>query len=155
MSLATNTRDQIVRRLKRNIELTVPNSTVVLSQCTSADAVAAGESPSLIVSISAVAVAYIAALPKSFNGFNVVAELSSTSANGLPETDLFLQFDEAAASYSIDAVQRLVYQCGRMGCSELDIINTSAEETLDGSEILYANITTQIANDPSLGGVGA
>jgi hypothetical protein len=37
----------------------------------------------------------------------------------------------------------------------LNIINSASYETLDGSQILYANITTQIVNDSRAGGVGA
>jgi hypothetical protein len=155
MSLATNTRDQLVKRLARDIVLTIASASTQVSQCASADAVIAGESPAILVSIGGVAVAYIAFLAKAFNGFQVVAELSSSSANGLPETDLFVQFNQASAAYNVDILARLVYAAGRIGCATLNIINSASYETLDGSQILYANITTQIVNDSRAGGVGA
>jgi hypothetical protein len=84
MALATNSRDQMAKRLQANLALRFPGYTIAASND-------ANGNPALILTNgSAVDVAAMSFVPRSFNGFNVVAELSSSAAVGLPETILML-----------------------------------------------------------------
>lgn len=146
MALATNTKQQMIKRLKRDLELAHPEIAIV-------DSPDASGNPGLMLSIASVDVSHILLKSRSFNGFNVVAELSSSAAEGLPETDLFLQIDNNAAGMSYDVAAKIMHKAGKLGCSVIKLIASAASPA--AANAIDANVTSEIANDARLGAVGA
>lgn len=83
MALASNTKEQLAKRLKADIELRDASLTVVSE-------VAASGDPVLTIKSGATVVGLCQISRRSFSGFNVVAELSSSAAEGLPEHVAYL-----------------------------------------------------------------
>ena len=146
MALQTNQRQQMIKRIKQTIKLSIPSVTV-------SDAPLASGEPGIMLTIASVDVAHISLQPKTFNGFNVVAELSTSAAVGFPETELFLQLDTAAAGMSYDMAAIIMHNASKLGCSSIKVIASTASPA--AANAVDANVTSEIANDAILGSVGA
>jgi hypothetical protein len=168
MSLATNTRVQMGKRLLQDLQLAVPQFTYTQSEYT--DGNGAYDAILSITDSSANPIALVAIVAKSFFGFNVVAELSSNAAVGLPETDCFFVMDTSIGSITYDSVAQMLHETFRLGAASTQIINQSAAHGFTAMQALvfpgytipstpvtpsYANVTSTIANDARLGAVGA
>lgn len=85
MALASNTKEQLAKRLKADLQVRFPTYTVNVSSAAGGQVPTAGDPLLTIINASSVTVAVVAIDRLSYNGFNVVAELSSSAAEGLPE----------------------------------------------------------------------
>lgn len=146
MSLSTNSRQQMIKRIKQDIKFSMP--AVVTT-----DAPQANGEPGIMLSIAGVNVSHIALSPRSFNGFQVVAELSSSAAEGFPETDLYLQLDTDAAGMNHNVAAQIVHNASKLGCSMIKMIASTASPA--AANAIDANVTAEIPNDARLGAVGA
>jgi hypothetical protein len=146
MALANNHREQLMKRLKRDIQLSIPSLVVADSPLSSGD-------PGIMLSVAGVDVAHVAIKRKSFNGFQVVAELSNSAAEGLPEHDAFLQLDTNAVGMDHNMSARIVHAVSKIGCASLKVIASTASPA--PANAVDANVTAEIANDARLGAVGA
>lgn len=85
MALASNTRYQLSNRLKADLLLRFPGYTVAQSIAAGTGLVDSGDYLLALTNSSATIVALLAVSRRHYSGFNVVAELSSSAAEGLPE----------------------------------------------------------------------
>lgn len=145
MALATNTRIQMMKRLKRDIQLSIPSLVITDSP--------AGSEPGIMLSVAGVDVAHASIKPKTFNGFNVVAELSSSAAEGYPESELYLQIDTNAVGMDYNMAAKIMHNASKLGCSLIKLIASTAAP--DPANAIDSNVTAEIANDARLGAVGA
>jgi hypothetical protein len=146
MALANNQRFQLMKRFKRDLQIVGPE------YFQSDDALANGD-PALKLALSSggPVVAYVAITRKTFNGFQVVAELSSSAAEGLPEHDMWLAIDNTA----IDVLKmaKLSSFAHRIGAASLKIVSAGAPPT--SASIAESNVSLELPNDPRIGASGA
>lgn len=83
MALATNQKEQMAKRLQADAQILAPEFAV--SSTTDANG-----NPVVLFKSGATVIAEMAIVPRSFNGFQIVAELSSSAAQGLPENEMWL-----------------------------------------------------------------
>jgi hypothetical protein len=140
MALASNTKEQIAKRLKQDIEKLAP-------ELTCAAKAAADGQPMIEIKDGATVVALAAIKRKSFNGFNIVAEISSSAGEGLPEHDAFLIVKD---DQSLVRMAKLAKAAAGVGCASLKVAASAAPAEADMTD---AN-TTEIPNDARLGAVG-
>lgn len=141
MALANNTRDQLAKRLKQDIQLLAPEFTVA------AGATAAGD-PTLTVSNAAGVQALIAIKRRTYVGFNIVAELSASAAEGTPEHECWLDLNSTLA---IEESAKLIKAAAGIGCSSMKILAAAAPAEAD---LVEANVKADIPNDARVGYVG-
>jgi hypothetical protein len=147
MSLASNHRFQLMKRLKRDMELAAPEFAL------SDESVDSGANPALRLKIAGTDVALIAIRRKSFNGFQVVAELSSSSAEGLPEHDMWVQVDTDAAGVTVAKAAKIASMAAKIGCASMKLVFSTAAPA--EAQLIEANISEDIGNDARLGATGA
>jgi hypothetical protein len=136
-----------MERLTRDLQLIAPEFTLVSDQLPDG-------SPALkIEDASANIIAYVAINPLHFNGFQVVAELSSSAAEGLPEHRMWLAINTSQSAMNYNEAAVLVQATARIGCAQLNLIVTTS--ALSSAIIADANITRVIPNDARLGASGA
>lgn len=141
MALQSNTREQLAKRLSADLGLRFPEGSVALSAMTSGD-------PLITLTVSSVDVAVIAITRRTFNGFNVVAELSASAAEGLPEHISWLA---VRTDQSQTMTARLAAAVKMLGTSSMKLIFQAA---VNASVISDSNVTAEIVNDARLGAVG-
>lgn len=142
MPLANNHREQLAKRLKADLELRFPTYTVTASTA------ATGE-PILAVNDGSSDIAYLAVSKRTFDGFNVVAELSSSAAEGLPEHVTWLAVDSGESQLS---TSQLVHAASKLGTSSLKL---AFEASVDSSDVLDdSKIVAELVNDARNGASG-
>lgn len=141
MALASNTKEQLAKRLKADIELR-EGYTAELGQLASGDPVLT------IKDASATLLAYCSIARRSFNGFNVVAELSSSAAEGLPEHIAYLLMD---SDNSALINSKLAVYVSQLGCSSMKL---GFKSTIATSDLTDANVNAEIPNSARYGAVG-
>lgn len=141
MSLASNTSDQLAKRLKADLQLRDASLTVDMSLN------AAGE-PLLTVKNGATVEACIALQRLSYNGFNIVAELSSSAAQGLPEHVCYLQILNSLGQLKAAKYGMFVKALGTAA------LKLSFNAAPGEANMTDANVAEQIANDARLGTAG-
>lgn len=146
MALATNARQQMARRLQQSLQLTCPEYQCSLSSDASGN-------PALQLQDPANDMANVAILdlaPKSFSGFNLVAELSPSSAVGLPETDLYLVILD---SLKLDKMAKLMKAADRVGAASLKlcIMPSATHPVLSIADASDANLSIELPNDAQVG----
>jgi hypothetical protein len=146
MSLPTNSRIQMMKRLKQDIQYSIPSLTITDSPLSTGE-------PGIMLSVSGTDVAHVAIKGRDFNGFNVVADLSSSAAVGFPESELFLQIDTNAAGMDYNMAAKIMHNVSKLGCSINKVIASTASPA--AANAVDANVTAEIANDARLGAVGA
>jgi hypothetical protein len=138
-------KDQLIARLKRSLKR---STTLTLVDDSLSDG-----SPALVIKSGATAIAYVAVQPRSFNGFNVVAELSSAAGEGYPEHVVHVYFDTDAAGMDTATAAQIAMLAGRIGASSMAVYqNTTAPSN---AVIIAANLVYEIANTDEAGAVGA
>lgn len=143
MALASNTKEQLAKRLKQDLEKAAPELQVSALQA------AADGQPKLEIKDASDALIAIAQIKrKTFNGFNIVAELSSSAAEGLPEHEcwLVLKDDQDQAMTA-----KLAILGHRLGCASFKLVASAAPAEGDAVE---ANVTLELGNDPRHGASG-
>ena len=142
MPLANNQREQLAKRLEADIKLRHPDYVVTASQA------ATGE-PVLGVNNGSADIAYFAVSKRTFDGFNVVAELSSSAAEGLPEHILWLAVDTGATQLENSRMMKLASDLGTSS------IKLAFEATVDSSDVLDdAKVVDELPNDARNGASG-
>jgi hypothetical protein len=141
MALANNTRDQLAKRLKQDLQLLAPEFTVAVSAC-------ADGNPSLTLSNAAGVQAYIAIKRRTYVGFNIVAELSASAAEGTPEHECWLDLN---TGLGLVEVVKLTKAAAGIGCSSLKVLSSAAPADAD---LVDANVLADIPNDARVGYAG-
>lgn len=142
MALANNQRHQMAKRLNADIPKLEATYTASLVDYN-------GDPEVIVKDSSAVVVARILLKQRSFSGFNVVAELSSSAAEGLPEHECWLDMKD---SLTFDKIAKLVKACDQVGASSLKILSSAAPAEAD---LIDANVLAEIPNNARLGATGA
>ena len=142
MALANNQREQLADRLKADIELREPGFTVARSVATSGE-------PLLTVNDGTNDIAVLAIQKRTFDGFNVVAELSASAAEGLPEHITWL-------AIRADATQAVV---ARLTVAARDIFASSLklvfETPVNAASVLdEAKVAEELPNSARYGASG-
>jgi len=140
MALASNTRDQLALRLRQNIERLAPEWAVSASH-------ESGD-PAIKVTEDSDTIAAIVIRRKSFVGLNIVAELSSSAAEGLPEHDVFLVIKD---DLSPAKAAKLTKAATLLGCASLKVCEKAAPSASDAAE---SSVTAEIPNSADFGAVG-
>lgn len=141
MALASNTKDQIAKRLKQDLEKLCP-------ELACAAKAAADGQPMIEVKDGSDVVALVAIKQKSFSGFNIVAEISSSAGEGMPEHDAWLVIKD---DQSLTLAARLTKAVAGAGCASLKVVESSDPAEAD----LVEADATEIPNDARLGATGA
>ena len=142
MALASNHKEQLAKRLKADLEIRNPSLTVDLS-------VRSSGAPLLTVKSGATIVSVVSVVQRSFSGFNVVAELSSSAAEGLPEHVVnMLQL----STNSQLLTSKLTLTAFSLGASSLNIgfKSSPVESDLDTA----SNFSEEIPNSARYGASG-
>ena len=123
MPLANNQREQLVKRLEADIKLREPSFTV------SREDAATGEVVLLVDSGSGVDAAFTIS-KRTFDGFNVVAELSSSAAEGLPEHIAWVAVDTGASQILSMKYMQMAVDAGASS------VKVAFEATIDKDSVL-------------------
>lgn len=151
MALATNTRFQLADRL--NADLSATNGYVVSSSLTlgtgSGGAPQAND-PILTVSLAGTNQAAICISQRHFNSFNVVAELSSSAAEGLPEHVAYVLINSSATQVNTTLISAIAK---RLGTSSVKFGYVSVGN-LNENNMTDANVAFELPNDSRSGASG-
>jgi hypothetical protein len=136
MALKSNHTDQMAKRLEQDLKLLAPELSIKL------------KADGLIEIKKAAAVLALAKLKRmSFDGFNIVAELSGSAGEGFPEHQAWLVIKNDA---TLGEIAKLVKAVAAAGAAELKVVESAAPAEAD---MVEANATS-IPNDARLGAVG-
>jgi hypothetical protein len=153
MALATNTRDQLGKRLAADLALT-NGMTVTVAQTLgnggNPGCPIAGDPLLTVFNSAGTKIALISIDQFTFNGFNVVAELSSSAAVGLPEHMTYLLVNSAASQLDTSLLSAVVK---RLGTATIKY-GFVAVGSLTEANLSDANIAFQLPNDSRLGASG-
>lgn len=141
MSLASNHKDQMAKRLKADLELRGYSATIDLT---------AANDPLLTIKSGATKLAICQITRRSFNGFQVVAELSTSAAEGLPEHIAYLLVDSAASQLNTSKLAMFVKALGTSSMKLGFVVNASLTE----ANLTDANVAAEIGNDARSGASG-
>ena len=143
MALASNMKRQLARRLADDMVQLNPTYTVAQSDTAAGD-------PALLVSEAGVAIAAMQIKRRSFTGFNIVAELSSSAGEGFPEHECWLVMKSDAAPHKAASLMKAA---DLAGCSVVKIGEVVAAPAL--TDLIDANVVLEIANSARNGQTGA
>lgn len=143
MALASNQKEQLAKRVKQEIEKLAPELTV-----SSVQAGSDGQ-PELTVKSNGTVIALLAVRRRTYKGFNIVAEISESAAEGLPEHELWLAVDD---SNTLVQNAKLLKASFALGCSGLKLIVTTAAPV--EADLVEANVSAELPNDARNGFVG-
>ena len=142
MALSSNQKEQLAKRLKADYELRSLGLTVELG------AHSVSGDPLLTLKVGATVVALCLISRRSFVGFNVVAELSSSAAEGLPEHIAYLL---QLNSNSQLLTAELAMVAKQLGTSSIKLGFKAAPVEADLTD---ANVAGEFANDARNGASG-
>lgn len=134
MALGNNTRWQIAHKLQADIGVLYGTSVQIQND---------NGNPAILLS----GIALFEIQQRSFDGFQMLAELSSTSAQGMPEHTLIFVVSSSASLVDMAKVSKLAFG---MGLSSVQLISSASPALSDVSGTVLA----EIANDLRLGAVG-
>lgn len=155
MALANNQRYQLAERLQADLQLT--NSYQVVRTVTqgtgsvSAGAPVAGDPLLSVSSAGGTLLALIAIDQRTFNSFNVVAELSQSAAVGLPEHICYVIVNSAASQLDTSLISAIAK---RLGTSSMKLSFQSVGNLIEAN-MTDANIAYELPNDSRNGASGA
>jgi len=139
MALKSNQTEQMAKRLKQDLEKLAPELKI-----------AAAGSASISVKDGEDVVALIKLKRRSFEGFNIVHELSESAGQGFAEHELWLALKDDT---SLERCAKLVKAAAAAGASEMKLVKTA--EAPAEADLIEANVAATIPNDARLGAVGA
>jgi hypothetical protein len=142
VALASNTKEQLAKRLKQDIEKLAPELSVSALQ------MAADGQPKMEVKSGSTTLAVVAIKRRTYKGFNVVAELSESAAEGLPEHECWLVLKSDA---TLAQTAKLVKATAGLGCSVLKLVSSAAPAEID---LVDSSVTVELPNDARNGQVG-
>lgn len=135
MALASNQKEQMAKRLKQDLELLAPEFTASMA-----------DSSTVELKSGSTVIALLSIRQRSFSGFNVVAELSSSAAEGLPEHEMWLVVKD---DQSLTTMAKLTKAAAAMACSSLKIAVEAAVDAADvGDE---TKVDLEMPNDARVG----
>jgi redox-regulated HSP33 family molecular chaperone len=145
MSLATNTRFQMAEKLRLNFYKRFFSQGYQISEIGNAT------DGSVMVSISSAGtvIAACALKPFQFNGFQVVAELSASAAQGLPETQAYLAIATTQGQQFTAQVSMAVKEIGSAVVNQIFQSTVTPTNVVDDTLVAY-----QWGNDSILGASG-
>jgi hypothetical protein len=146
MARQSNQRNQLMSKFKRALSRLAPAYSLV-------DSSLSDGSPAIEIKSGSTVLMYAAIQQRSYSGFQVVAELSSSAAEGTPEHALLLAIDSDAGANTADVVALISAIAAKVGCSEFKVYTSTS--TPSSSILVDANLKQTIPNDPELGSVGA
>lgn len=123
MPLANNQKEQLADRLEADIKLREPSFTVTRD-------LGASDEPILLVDSGSGVDAAFAISKRTFDGFNVVAELSSSAAEGLPEHIAWVAVDTGATQILSMKYMQMAVDAGTSS------IKVAFEATIDKDSVL-------------------
>jgi hypothetical protein len=139
MALASNQKEQMAKRLKQELELSATEYTIAAKQDADSD-------PVIEVKLSTTVVALIAIKRKTFTGFNIVNEISSSAGNGFPEHDMWLVVKD---DLTLVGMAKITKAAAAIGCSTMKIaVEASADLTDIGDE---SKVVAQLPNTARYG----
>ena len=142
MPLANNQREQLAKRLKADIELRESDWVVTTSTAT-------GGEPVLEVDNGSGDIAFFAISKRTYAGFNVVAELSSSAAEGLPEHITWLAVDTGASQLETAKLMKIASDLGASS------IKLAFQATVDSTDVLdEAKVVAELPNNTRSGASG-
>lgn len=142
MAMASNQSEQMAKRLKADLEKLAPEFAARMT------ATAANE-PVVELKDGATVIALIAFKRRSFSGFNIVAELSSSAGEGYPEHECWLVVKD---DQSLTTMAKLTKAATSASASSLKIcVEASADIADIGDE---SKVDAEIGNDARLGATG-
>ena len=130
MALKSNTREQLAKRLAEDLRQISPE----LAQVRSVDS--AGNP---VVQLAGKF--WLVVRQRSFNGFQVVAELSSSAAEGLPEHELWLVANSTTAD--IIEMAKVMKAAAQLGCSSIKVVSKAGATLADAIE---AEVDAELPN---------
>jgi len=147
MARAYNVKYQLMTRFQRFMQVLAPSYQLVN------DTLADGSPAVYINDSNGAPLGYAAIDPRSFSGFNIVAEISQSAGEGTPEHIFMLYFQTNAASIGYDVTGLITALAARIGCSSTQIyLNT----TVPSSAVLIpANLKQDIPASAEDGASGA
>ena len=141
MALASNVRDQLAKRLKADIELRDASLVATIGA-------SAGGDPLLTIKSGATVVALCLISRFTYSGFNVVAELSSSAAEGLPEHSAYLM---QLNTNSQLLTAKLAMVVKMIGTASVKLGFSAAP--VEG-DLIAANVAEEFPNDARSGAAG-
>lgn len=135
--LKSNETEQMIKRLKADLKIIA------------ADLSSESDSESITLKSSGTAVAVIVLKRRSFEGFNILNELSSEVGQGFPEHEAYVVLKADAA---LAVIAKVVKATAAIGCSSMKIAQTSAAPAK--ADAVDANVVAELAADARLGAVG-
>jgi hypothetical protein len=146
MARQSNVRDQLMQKFKKAMSALAPSLTVV-------DAAALSDgSPAVTIKSGATAIAFFAIAPRAYSGFNVVAELSSSAAEGTPEHIAQLYMDTNASGMNAQEAALLGAIAYGVGCSSFQIYNGT--DSPAAGELIASQLSFEVGAS-AMGAVGA
>lgn len=142
MPLANNQREQLGSRLEADIGLREPGLTITKS-------LGADNEPIFLVSSGGNEEAAFAIEKRSFDGFNVVAELSSSAAEGLPEHITWLAIDTGATQLFAAKMMQLAVNVFASSIKMVFEASITVASVLDESKV-----AEELSNDARNGASG-
>jgi hypothetical protein len=150
MALATNTRFQLADRLNADLVLAGYTVTASLTAGTGSGGAPQANDPFLMVSLGGTNQAAICISQRHYNSFNVVAELSSSAAEGLPEHVAYVLINSAASQLNTANIAAIAK---RLGTSSMKLAFT-AVGNLTEANMTDAAVSVEMPNDPRNGASG-
>jgi hypothetical protein len=117
------------------------------------DTTLADGSPAVLIASGGTTFGLAAIQQKSYSGFNIVGDISTSAGEGNPEHNFKLHFKSNASPATIDATSLVSILAARTGCAACQIYlstNTPAE-----AELTDANLKQTIAVSSEMGQIGA
>lgn len=148
MARAYNMKFQLMTRFKRAMQVLQPAYTLV-------DDTLADGSPAVLIYQGATVFAYAAIDPMSFNGFNIVGEISSSAGEGTPEHTFMLYFQTNAAPSTFDVTGVITGLAMRVGCSNTQIYGNTTVPAAGGAVLSAGNLVQDVPNSDQSGASGA
>jgi hypothetical protein len=136
--LKSNETEQMVKRLQADLKIIAAELSI--------------EKPSenaLVIKEGADAKAAIVLKRRTFEGFNILNELSSEVGQGFPEHEAYVVFKNDC---SLAQIAKIVKASAAIGCSSMKICQVSTAPS--AADAVDANLVAELANDARLGAVG-
>ncbi len=152
MALANNQRYQLADRLQADLQLTgyTVTKTLTLGTGVSVGTPQAGDPLLAVYNSAETEVALIAIDQRHFNSFNVVAELSQSAAEGLPEHITYCLMNSADSQLDSVLLSAIVK---RLGTSSVKY-GFVAVGSLSENNMSDANVAYELPNDSRSGASG-
>jgi hypothetical protein len=142
MALANNHREQMAKKLKADLQLLAADLACKLSDD-------AGD-PLIELKSGSTVVALLKIQRRKFDGFQMLAELSSDSAQGLPEHECWVAIRDTMAHDRFAKISKAAFG---IGASSLKLVVKNGADPAS-SDLVEANVTAEIPNSARLGAVG-